>query len=347
MSNLRNWIHEHLFSSWISGLLTVIFGWLLIEFGHSFYGWAWRDAAFGTTSESCADATGACWSVIGDFWNIFLVGLYPEDQRWRPYTALIILGISVAISNIPSFNRRRILYYLWPLSIITILILVKGGGLGLEYVPTRLWGGLLITIGLSATGLAFGIPLGVLLALGRCSENYPVIRLLSTIFIDLVRSVPFVLVLIIGTILLPLFLPSNWDIDLLLRVQIAVVMSAAANSAEIVRGGLAGIGRGQKEAAMALGLGYWHTQCLILLPQALRFMVPVFVSMFIVFLKDTSLVIVVGLFDLLGTATLVSGNPQWTGAKIEAYLFVGTLYFLMCFSISQYSRRLEITRTSI
>lgn len=341
-----DWVRRNLFGSWPSGLLTVLAGWALVTAGRGLYDWGWRDAAFGSTPEACAGVSGACWAVVGDFWRIFLVGLYPEEQRWRAYTALALLAVTVIVGATIRGHHRPFLYGLWPVSIVTIAILVRGGVLGLDAVPTRLWGGLMITVGLAAVGLAAGIPLGILLALGRRSRDYPVIRALSIAFIDLVRSVPFVLVLIMGTILLPLFLPSSWEVDLLLRAQIAIVLSAAANSAEIVRGGLAGIGRGQEEAAMALGLGYWRTMGLVLLPQALRFMVPVFVSMFIIFLKDTSLVIVVGLFDLLGTATLVAGNPQWTGAKIEAYLFVGVIYFLMCFSISRYSRQLEAGRAS-
>ena len=343
MSSAVEWARRNLFGSWPSSVLTLLTGWLLITAGRGLYGWAWRDAAFGSTPDVCTGAAGACWAVVGDFWRIFLVGLYPEDQRWRAYSAFLILAGAVLVSVLPRARPRPILYGLWPVWIITIVVLVSGGAFGLDPVPTRLWGGLMITIGLATVGLVAGIPLGILLALGRRSRDYPVIRALSIAFIDLVRSVPFVLVLIMGTILLPLFLPSSWDVDLLLRAQIAIVLSAAANSAEIVRGGLAGIGRGQEEAAMALGLGYWRTMGLVLLPQGLRFMVPVFV---IIFLKDTSLVVVVGLFDLLGTATLVAGNPQWTGAKIEAYLFVGTLYFLMCFTISRYSRRLETVRAS-
>jgi general L-amino acid transport system permease protein len=336
------WLRAKLFSTWYNALLTVLAAWIVFATARTLYLWGWADAAFGTTPASCAGASGACWSVIGDFWQIFIVGLYPLDQRWRAFSALLLIALMLLLSTIGTLRRWRWFPLLWALLPIPVFVLVRGGVLGLVVVPTSQWGGLLITIGLASVGLAVGIPIGILLALGRQSERIPVIRSFCVVFIEVVRSVPFIMILIMGSIMLPMFLPSAWDVDLLLRAQIAVIMSAAANSAEIVRGGMASVGKGQLEAARSIGLGYWKMMGLVILPQALRVMIPVFVSMFIIFLKDTSLVVVIGLFDMLGAATLATGNPDWVGRNFETYLFVAAIYFVMCFSMSRYSRRLEL-----
>jgi general L-amino acid transport system permease protein len=335
-------LRARLASSWWSLVLSIGSLWILFHVVSALYRWGVRDAAFGTTPAACEGATGACWAVIGSFWRIFLVGLYPEEERWRAFLALGVVGLvacGLALSRVRSMRR-------FPLAaaalVVSAFVLVRGGIPGLPVVETRYWGGLLITIGLSSFGLGVGIPCGILLALGRRSTDYPVIRAGSVAFIELVRSVPFILVLIFGSILLPMCLPPEWDVDLLLRAQIAVILSAAANSAEIVRGGMAAIGKGQTEAADALGLSYWQAMGFVVLPQAVRTMVPVFVSMFIIFLKDTSLVVVVGLTDLLGAARLATGNPDWIGRTMETYVFAGALYFLMCYTISRSSRKLEL-----
>ena len=345
MSSERNALavlRTRLASSWWSLFLSVASVWVLYLVGSALYRWGIRDAAFGTTPAACEGATGACWAVIGSFWRIFLVGLYPEEERWRAFAALIMVGLVALGLALPQVRARRGFPALAAALVVPAFVLVRGGIPGLPVVETRFWGGLLITIGLSSVGLSVGIPCGILLALGRRSTDYPVIRAGCVAFIELVRSVPFILVLIFGSILLPMCLPPTWDVDLLLRAQIAIIMSAAANSAEIVRGGMAAIGRGQEEAADALGLSYWQSMGFVILPQALRTMVPVFVSMFIIFLKDTSLVVVVGLTDLLGAARLATGNPDWIGRTLETYVFAGALYFLMCYTISRSSRRLEL-----
>ena len=335
-------MRENLFDSRLNSVLTVLSLWLIYVVVTALYRWGWRDAVFGTTPESCEGGDGACWSVIGDFWRVFLTGLYPQEERWRAYAAFLILAGMVLASFVRRLREWRWYPGAWVVIVVAIATLVRGGVLGLETVETRYWGGLIITIGLSSVGLAVGIPAGILLALGRTSTNFPIIKAFCVGFIELVRSVPFIMLLIMGAIMLPMFFPSGWDLDHLLRAQIAVIMSAAANSAEITRGGIAAVGRGQEEAAKAIGLGYWRMMGLVILPQALRHMIPVFVSMFIIFLKDTSLVVVVGLFDLLGAATLATGNPKWVGKTFETYAFVAVIYFTLCFLMSRYSRRLEL-----
>jgi len=336
------WMRKNLFNTWYNSVLTVVGLWIVFYAAQGLYGWGLRDAAFGTTPESCVGIDGACWSVIGDFWRVFLTGLYPTEERWRAFTAFAILGVMLLLTTSGRMRRWKRMPLLWVVAIVVIFVFVRGGLFGLTVVSTRYWGGLMITIGLASVGLAVGIPIGIFLALGRRSQNYPAIKAICVAFIELVRSVPFIMLLIMGTIMFPLFLPPGWNVDLLLRAQVAVIMSAAANSAEIVRGGMAAVGRGQEEAAQSIGLGYWRMMGLIVLPQALRTMIPVFVSMFIIFLKDTSLVVIVGLFDLLGASTLATGNPKWVGKNIEAYVFVAIIYFTMCYLMSRYSRKLEV-----
>jgi general L-amino acid transport system permease protein len=335
------WMRMNLFNSWLNAVLTLAAGWILWEAMSGLFVWGVRDAVFGTRPEPCQGISGACWAVVGDYWRVFLSGRYPDEERWRVYSAFLLILAMLAASFVRALRRTRWFPAWWGLTTIAVYGLVRGGVLGLKVVDTQYWGGLMITLSLSSVGLAVGIPAGVLLALGRTSRRIPVIKAICVGFIELVRSVPFIMLLIMSSIMLPMFFPKGWDMDHLLRAQVATIMSAAANSAEITRGGLAAIGKGQVEAAKAIGLNYWRMMGLVVLPQALRYMIPVFVSMFIIFIKDTSLVVVVGLFDLLGAARLAAGNPRWMGRDVESFVFVGLIYFTICFAVSRYSRRLE------
>jgi general L-amino acid transport system permease protein len=215
-----------------------------------------------------------------------------------------------------------------------------GGVLGLPYVENQRWGGLILTLLLTTFGLALAFPFSLALALGRRSD-LPAIRAICVGYIELVRGVPLVSLLFMASVMLPLFLPQGVSIDKLLRAQIALVLFAAAYLAEVVRGGLQAIPRGQYDAADALGLTYWKKNFSIILPQALRISVPALVNTFIGFFKDTSLVLVIGLFDLLATIKLGLTEPAWSGFGVEAYLFAALVYFVFCFAFSRYSRRFE------
>jgi general L-amino acid transport system permease protein len=215
-----------------------------------------------------------------------------------------------------------------------------GGVLGLPYVENERWGGLILTLMLATVGLAAAFPLSVALALGRRSD-LPVIRGLCVGFIELVRGVPLISLLFMASVMLPLFLPSGVTIDKLLRAQIALVLFAAAYLAEAVRGGLQAVPAGQYEAADALGLPYWRKTWLVILPQALKVSIPAIVNTFIAFLKDTSLVLIIGLFDLLSTIKVALIEPAWSGFGVEAYLFASLVYFAFCYAMSQYSQALE------
>ncbi len=228
---------------------------------------------------------------------------------------------------------------IWILGLTAIGILMWGG-LGLPYVENERWGGLILTLLLTTFGLAFAFPLSILLALGRRS-TLPVIRGLCVAYIELIRGVPLISLLFMASVMLPLFLPAGVSVDKLLRAQIALILFAAAYLAEVVRGGLQAVPGHQYESAAALGLGYWEQMSYIILPQALRIAVPPLVNTFIGFFKDTSLVLIIGLFDLLSTIKVSLNDPAWTGFGVEAYIFAALVYFVFCFAMSQYSRRLE------
>ena len=231
----------------------------------------------------------------------------------------------------------------WLAGLGVIGILMWGGVLGMPYVENERWGGLILTLLLTTFGVAFAFPLSILLALGRRSDM-PVVRGLSVGYIELIRGVPLISLLFMASVMLPLFLPHGVTLDKLLRAQIAMIMFAAAYLAEVVRGGLQAIPKGQYDAAAALALPYWRRTFLIILPQALRISVPPLMNTFIAFFKDTSLVLIIGLFDLLSTVKISLNEPAWTGFGVEAYLFASIVYFAFCYSMSRYSRRLEHQR---
>jgi general L-amino acid transport system permease protein len=232
----------------------------------------------------------------------------------------------------------------WLLSPLLVLLLIRGLPGLLPVVDTGLWGGLMLTILLAVVGIVASFPLGVLLALGRRS-TLPAIRWFCTLYIEVVRGVPLITVLFMSVLMLPLFLPPNIRVDNLLRVMVAITAFSAAYLAENVRGGLQAVPRGQVEAAHALGLNIFQTTLLIVLPQALRAVIPALVGQFIALFKDTSLVSIVGLAELLGIAGIVINQPEWLtvtgGVEREVLLFAALVYWIFCFSLSKISRRIE------
>ena len=301
--------------------------------------WAFVDAVWRPDAAACRAAHGACWGFIAEKYRLILFGTYPYAEQWRPAAATILLLGLWIVSALRRFWRIR-LALVWAVGLMAIGVLMWGGRFGLAYVENERWGGLILTLLLSTFGVALAFPLSILLALGRRSD-LPAIRAICLAYIELVRGVPLVSLLFMASVMLPLFLPEGLSIDKLLRAQLALVLFAAAYLAEVVRGGLQAIPRGQYEAASALGLGYWRQMRFIVLPQALRIAVPALVNTFIGFFKDTSLVLVIGLFDLLATIKLGLTEPAWSGHGVEAYLFAALVYFAFCFSFSRYSRRFE------
>ena len=344
------WARANLFNSWLSTAVTLAIGYLLIRWTVSFVDWAFVHAiwsvpktASGTPdSGACQNikGVGACWAVIADKYRFILFGRYPFDQQWRPAICIVLFIGLFIISAMRRFWRRE-LVLIWLATLVAIGVLMWGGILGMPYVQQDNWGGLPITLILSTFGLAFAFPLAVLVALGRRSTNLPAVKMVCVVYVELIRGVPLISLLFMASVMFPLFLPEGINIDKLLRAQVAIILFAAAYLAEVVRGGLQALPKGQAEAADALGLSYWQKTGRIILPQALRLVIPPLVNTFIGFFKDTSLVLIIGIFDLLTAGKVALSEPAWQSFSTEVYIVLAIIYFAFCFAMSKYSRGLE------
>lgn len=342
------WIRANLFNSWLSTAVTLALGYVLVRIAIGAIDWGLINAvwsvpagAVGPDATACkAAGAGACWAVIGDKWRLILFGRYPYDQQWRP---AICVGLFIFLYVLSAYRRmwRKELAYVWIAVLAVIGVLMWGGVLGLPYVPQDEWGGLPITLILSTFGLALAFPLAVLVALGRRSTGLPAIKVLCVAYVELIRGVPLISLLFMASVMFPLFMPVGLNPDKLLRAQVAIILFAGAYLAEVVRGGLQALPKGQGEAADALGLSYWRKTMLITLPQALRLVIPPLVNTFIGFFKDTSLVLIIGIFDLLYSGKLAMSDPVWTGFSTEIYLMMAAIYFVFCYAMSRYSQGLE------
>ncbi len=301
---------------------------------------AGRDACL---AETTGREVGACWPFIAAKFPQFIYGFYPGSERWRVDTTFAMGAILLApllVPRIPYKGANALLFFgIFPIAAFFLLV---GGGFGLPHVETRSWGGLLITLVVAVTGIVVSLPLGILLALARRSE-LSALRVAAVIFIEFWRGVPLIAVLFFATYLLPLFLPPAWTLDALLRVLVGVALFASAYMAEVVRGGLQAIPRGQYEAAMALNLGYWRMMGFVVLPQALRIAIPGIVGISIGLFKDTALVLTVAIFDLLGQLRAAFADPNWASpvTLFTGFAFAGIVYFVFCFGMSRYSLFLE------
>jgi general L-amino acid transport system permease protein len=333
------WIKTNLFNGVLNSILTIITLLFLWKVVPPIFRWAFIDSAWHTTGQACKQAGGACWSIISMNYRFILFGFYPYDLQWRPLLAMMIL-FGLLFYSRDRNHWKKLLTYVWIIGLFTMGLLMKGGILGLTAVESSQWGGLPLTLLLAVFGLTAAYPLGILLALGRQSKMHGV-KVLCILYIELIRGVPLISLLFMSSIIFPLFLPEGVTFNKLLRAQAAIILFTAAYIAEVVRGGLQAMPRGQYEAAESLGLNYYLTMRLVILPQALKIVIPPTVSILISAFKDTSLVVIIALFDLLKTTQSVLSNPEWMGFSREAYVFVAILYFLGCFSMSNYSRRLE------
>src|SRR5262245_36985704 len=339
------WLRENLFSSWLNTALTLLALWLIYQVVSTVFEWGILHATWeGQDGSDCTrHNAGACWPFVGSWFGQFMYGRYPDAERWR-----VNLTYGLALAGLVPLLVPRVPGKLWSaiyvLGVFPVLavILFAGGVLGLRHVPTDLWGGLLVTLVISSTGIAAAFPIGVLLALGRRSPM-PIVRWASIVFIEFVRGVPLITVLFMASVMLPLFLPEQWTIDKLVRALIMVALFAAAYLAEVVRGGLQAIPRGQFEAADALGLSYPQKMGLIILPQALKIVIPGLVNTFIGLFKDTSLVLIIGIFDLLGMVQAGISATRWLSpaTPMTGYVFAGLVFWLFCFGISRYSQMIE------
>ncbi|MBB3560720.1 general L-amino acid transport system permease protein [Rhizobium sp. BK512] len=286
--------------------------------------------------------SGACWAFVNAKFDQFIYGRYPLDERWRPTLVGILFVLLLVPMLIPSVPRKGLNAVLLFIVLPVISFVLLYGGFGLEVVDTPLWGGLMVTLVLSFVGIVVSFPVGILLALGRRS-HMPVIRMVSIIFIEVVRGVPLITVLFMASVVLPLFLPAGWTVDKLLRAIVGVSIFASAYMAEVIRGGLQAIPKGQFEGADSLGLGYWQKMRLIIMPQAIKLVIPGIVNTFIGMFKDTSLVSIISMFDLLGIVRLNFTDANWATAvtPLSGLIFAGFTFWLFCFGMSRYSAFME------
>jgi len=338
------WLRSNLFSSWLSTAVTLVLLYLVIRWAIGFIEWGVINAVWSVPNnqtQACRDleGAGACWAVITEKHRFILFGTYPYEEHWRPALVCVLFIGLYTVSAMRRFWRKE-LALIWAATLAAIGVLMWGGVFGLSYVPQERWGGLPITLILATFGLAFAFPLAILVALGRRSQ-LPAIKVLCVLYVELIRGVPLISLLFMASVMFPLFLPEGMNIDKLLRAQIAIILFAGAYLAEVVRGGLQALPKGQYEAADALGLSYWQKTGLIILPQALRLVIPPLVNTFIGFFKDTSLVLIIGIFDLLTAGKTAIIEPAWQGFGVEVYVTVGAIYFVFCFAMSKYSQALE------
>jgi len=340
------WARANLFQSWGNGILTVIAVWLIAKVTWGALDWALLSAVFsGDDGSACSGAkTGACWPFITHKLGLFLYGRYPEAERWRVLVVYALAAASCAALCQPMVRATTKLASAILLGApVVCFFLLTGGWFGLHPVETELWGGLLVTLIVASVGIAAALPLGLALALGRRSQ-LPVVRWLSVGFIEIVRGVPLITVLFMASVMLPLFLPPNVTFDKLLRALVGVGLFSAAYMAEVIRGGLQAVPRGQYMAADALGLTEWQKMRLVVLPQALRVAIPGVVNSAISLFKDTSLVLIIGLFDLLGVVQQsVQADAKWFAPSTAAtgYVFAAALFWVFCFGMSRAAALLE------
>ncbi|MBD8555710.1 amino acid ABC transporter permease [Rhizobium sp. CFBP 8762] len=349
-----HWLRTNLFATPKDTVLSLLALALLVWVLPHAANWLFVNASWSGTDRSVCSTvaqggikpdgwSGACWAFVADKFPQFMFGRYPVEERWRPMlVAVLFIALLIPIL-MPSVKHKAVnAVLLFGALPVVAFVLLLGGVFGLPYVETPLWGGLLVTLILSFVGISVSLPLGIMLALGRRS-TLPVIRLLSTIFIEVVRGIPLITVLFMASVMLPLFLPQGMTVDKLLRALIGVSLFASAYMAEVIRGGLQAIPKGQYEGADSLGLGYWQKTGLIILPQALKLVIPGIVNTFIGLFKDTSLVSIIGMFDLLGIVRLNFSDSAWASpvTPMSGLVFAGFVFWIFCFGMSRYSGFME------
>ena len=341
---LVHWMKINLFSSPLNIVMTILGMILVYKIVPPAIQWAFIDATWvaETRDECLGEGKGACWAYIGNRFGQVMYGFYPPTEYWRPNLA----GILLVLLTIPLFIEKTP-KKVWLGGFILLVFpfiayfLIHGGSFGLSEVGTDKWGGLMLTLIISLVGISAALPLGIILALGRRSEM-PIVKSICVIFIEFWRGVPLITVLFMASVMLPLFLPEGSDFDKLARAMIGIILFQAAYVAEVVRGGLQAIPKGQYEAAMAMGLSYWKSMSLVILPQALKLVIPGLVNTFIALFKDTTLVLIIGLFDLLAIIENVLGSDSsWLGFFTEGLVFAAFVFWIFCFSMSRYSMALE------
>lgn len=335
------WAYKNLFFSPTNTLLTIAICTIIFYIAKPLINWLILDANFvGNTADAC-NKSGACWVFIKVRFSQFIYGFYPDTETWRVNLGLVLGFINIILILVPKikYKLQSLLFFIFVYPVIAYILFV-GGVFGLPLVDTNLWGGLHLTLVIAVSGIVLSLPIGVILALGRRSKM-PIIRAFCTIFIEIWRGVPLISVLFMASVMLPLFLPENVEFNKLVRALIGVALFSSAYMAEVIRGGLQAIPKGQFEAGIALGLGYWTRMRLVILPQAIKIVIPGIVNTFIGLFKDTTLVIIIGLFDLLGIVQAANTDPKWVAYNIEGYIFAAFGFWVFCYAMSKYSQYLE------
>ena len=345
-----HWMRENLFSSPLNSILT-----LLILFGlyqlipglidRLLITAVWTaESSKDCNAETLGQPVGVCWGFVNAHWGYFVFGQYPEQLRWRPELFFVLEALGLAWLLIPRIPRKdwAMIYFFIVFPVVAFFLLNGSEALGLKPVQTHFWGGFLVSIVIGTVGIVISVPVGILLALGRRS-HMPVARSASVVMIEFIRGVPLITVLFMANVMFPLFVPEGWRPDPLLRVLVGVALFFSAYMAETVRGGLQAIPRGQYEAAQALGLNYWQMMIKIILPQALKIVIPGIVNNFIGLLKDTTLVAIVNIFDFLKVIEAALNNPVWRLSQMPfaGYLFAAIVYFILCYGMARYSMSVE------
>ena len=338
-------LNKNINTSTFNAFLTLLILFLILKAIPPSLSWMILDANISGDSKDACTGSGACWTYIKVWFRRFMYGMYPNEQHWRINTAfLLVIGLGTfGLFATEKMKKFLALYYvvIYPiLAFLIIYYLISGGFFGLEWIETGAWGGLSLTFIVSFFCLIFCFPLGMLLALGRRS-SLPAVRYISIGYIEFWRGVPLITVLFMSSVMFPMFLPEDFFMDKLVRVIIAITLFEGAYCAEVIRGGLQSLPRGQYDAAKSLGMGYWKMHIFVILPQALKLVIPGICNTFLALVKDTPLIFVVGLAELAGMLALAKTNPKWLGFAMEGYIFASIIFWIICYAMSKYSYNLE------
>ncbi|MAH53398.1 MAG: amino acid ABC transporter permease [Candidatus Pelagibacter sp.] len=334
-------LNKNINLNWFNAILTSLIIFVLIKNIPPLLNWLFFDADFiGTSKEECS-REGACWIFVNVWFKRLIYGLYPNSEIWRiNLSFLMLIGLVISAFFVAPKIKKYIIIFLLFIFPFIAMNLISGGNFGLEWVETPAWGGLSLTFIISIFALLFCFPVGMFLALGRRSSA-PIVRYSSIGFIEFWRGVPLITVLFMASVMMPMFLPDGVYMDKLVRVIIAITLFEAAYMAEVIRGGLQALPRGQYDAGKSLGMGYWRMHLLVILPQALKLVIPGVANTFLALVKDTPLILVVGLLELVGMIDMAKTNPEWLGFATEGYVFAGVVFWIICYSMSRYSQYLE------
>jgi len=334
-------IRKRYFSTLTNSIISVLFSVLMLWVVWNLLDWALFSAVFGAENKhACESAVGACWSVIGARWRLILFGLYPYEEHWRSAIACLVIVIVTILSCVPIFWSAKRITGLWISGFVTFYVLMSGGYFGLTAIPELNWGGLSLTIFIFASVAIIGMPLAIVFALLRRSE-LPLVAKTMGLVIDTIRSLPLLSIMFTFAIVLPFVLPEWLIGEKLYRVIFGYSLFFACYQAEIIRGGIQALPAGQEDAAKALGMGYWHRVGYIILPQAFRNALPPTINQFVITFKETSLVVIVGFFDVIASGNAAFGTSDWSFAHIEVYAFIALIFFVFVFSLSRYGAYLE------